>query len=252
MGAGSADRTAEFAAKIDDEAERQIARFRTAARGVHPRICPVCDYRGMFVAFGQPPRYDARCPSCNGLERHRLFHLYCQRRTPFGATDRVLHFAPDRLVTDYVQPRVALYETSDVSEGRRVTHRVRIEDTGLPDAHYTRIICSHVLEHVDDAMALAEMFRMLRPGGIAFLATPVVEGWAHTYENPAIDGPKARLLHFAQSDHVRIYGRDLRTRIRAAGFTLGEFTAVEPDVLTYGLMRGETLFVATKPQLPGD
>jgi hypothetical protein len=40
---------------------------------------------------------------------------------------------------------------------------------------------------------------------------------------------------------------NLRDRIRAAGFTLTEYTAIEPDVLTYGLTRGETLFIATKP-----
>ncbi len=79
------------------------------------------------------------------------------------------------------------------------------------------------------------------------LMTPVVEGWAETYENPAITTPKLRRLHFGQHDHVRYYGRDVRDRIRAPGFALTEVTAVEPDVLTYGLNRGETLFIATKP-----
>lgn len=241
------DRTAEFAAKIDVEAERQIARFKQAAKGLYQRDCPCCGYFGKFIAFGQPPRYDARCPSCNSIERHRLFQLYCDRHAPFGAADRVLHFAPDKLVTDYVRPLVSLYETSDLSTQRRVTHRVDIADTGLPDGHYSRIICSHVLEHVDDARALSEMFRILAPGGIAFLATPVIEGWAQTYEDARVDGPRNRLIHFGQQDHVRIYGRDLRDRIRAAGFTLGEFTAVEPDVRIHGLMRGETLFIATRP-----
>ena len=247
MGTAPADQSEAFRRQIDFEAERQIARFTQAARGLVPRSCPVCGYHGRFPAFGQPPRFDARCPSCNALERHRLFQLFCDRRTPFGPADRVLHFAPDKLVTDYVRPRVALYETADLSEKRKVTHRVDIEATGLPDGAYTRIICSHVLEHVDDARALAELFRMLAPGGMALLATPVVEGWAATYENPSVDGPRNRLVHFGQTDHVRIYGRDLRDRIRRAGFTLAEFTAVEPDVLTYGLMRGETLFIATRP-----
>ena len=44
--------------------------------------------------------------------------------------------------------------------------------------------------------------------------------------------------------------RDIRDRIRAAGFDLTEFTAVEPDVHIYGLMRGETLFIGTKPARP--
>ena len=78
-------------------------------------------------------------------------------------------------------------------------------------------------------------------------STPICEGWAETYENPEVSTREDRIVHFGQGDHVRLYGRDLRTRIRAAGFELTEFTAVEPDVLTYGLMRGETLFIAEKP-----
>ena len=92
------------------------------------------------------------------------------------------------------------------------------------------------------------MFRLLRPGGRAILMTPIVEGWARSYENPAARTAADRLLHFGQADHVRIYGRDLRDRIRAAGFDLMEYTAVEPDVRVYGLMRGETVFLATRPE----
>lgn len=147
----------------------------------------------------------------------------------------------------FIGDRVARYETADLSARRKVTHQVNIEATGLPDAEYDRIICSHVLEHVDDAKALGEMRRMLKPGGKLAIMTPVVEGWARTYENPNVDGPVDRNLHFGQSDHVRFYGRDVRDRIRAAGFDLGEYAAIEPDVLTYGLMRGEVLFVATRP-----
>jgi len=159
----------------------------------------------------------------------------------------VLHFAPEPLLEEIVSAVADVYETSDLFAKRDVTHRVNIEDTGLPDASYDVIICSHVLEHVDDGKALAELYRMLVPGGVALLATPVVEGWATSYENADIDGEKDRLLHFGQGDHVRYFGRDIRDRIRKAGFMLEDFAAVEPDVHIYGLQRGETLFVATKP-----
>jgi hypothetical protein len=46
---------------------------------------------------------------------------------------------------------------------------------------------------------------------------------------------------------VRYYGADIRDRIRTAGFLLDEFTAEGEDVLTYGLQRGEKVFIATKP-----
>jgi ubiquinone/menaquinone biosynthesis C-methylase UbiE len=104
-----------------------------------------------------------------------------------------------------------------------------------------------VLEHVDDKKALAEVYRVLRPGGVALIMLPVVEGWATTYENKAVTAPEDRMRHYGQSDHVRYYGADVRDRIRAAGFELSEFTAEGEDVLTYGLQRGEKVFVATKP-----
>ncbi len=241
------DQTHQFAEQIEKAAQRQVAKFRKLARGVHPRSCPICTYVGHFTAFGQPPRLDARCPKCNSLERHRLFRLYADKHQWFDDAHAVLHFAPETQITPYVEARVDRYETADLSDRRAMTHQVNIEDTGLPDSSYDWIICSHVLEHVDDAKALAEMHRMLRPGGRAILAMPIVEGWARTYENPEITTPDARMVHFGQADHVRMYGRDVRKRVRAAGFDLSEVTAQEPDVLTYGLMRGETLFIATKP-----
>jgi SAM-dependent methyltransferase len=229
------------------QAQRQIDKFLVAARGLHPRTCNLCGYRGKFDVFGHPPRYDARCAKCGSLERHRLIALFADREDFFEPLHVVLHFAPEVQLTPLIKSLSPTYETADLSEHRPMTHYVNIEHTGLSSDRYDRIICNHVLEHVDDAKALAEIFRILKPRGKAILTTPIVEGWAKTYENPAVTTPADRILHFGQADHVRIYGRDFRDRIRAAGFSLTEYTAVEPDVLTYGLTRGETLFIATKP-----
>ncbi|NCO87256.1 MAG: methyltransferase domain-containing protein [Rhodobacterales bacterium] len=234
-----------------DSVVRQLQRRLDLAfarmRGVHPRHCPVCDTTSWFAAFGHPPRNDARCCHCGALERHRLFMLYVTRTAFFAPDQRLLHFAPERQLSAHVRAAVGVYETADLDPALRVTHHINIEATGLPDAEYDRIICNHVLEHVNDAKALTEIFRLLKPGGRAILSTPVIEGWAQTYENPAITDPAGRKLHFGQHDHVRFFGRDIRDRIRAAGFALEEFAAVEPDVLAYGLNRGETLFIATRP-----
>ena len=109
------------------------------------------------------------------------------------------------------------------------------------------MVCSHVLEHVNDRKALRELKRILRPSGTAILMVPIVEGWDTTYEDPSVSSPEGRDLHFGQSDHIRFYGRDFRDRVRDAGFELTEFTAEEPDVSRYGLLRGDKVFFARRP-----
>ena len=244
------NRTAEFRAELDRQVQKQKQRFVRLSAGIAPRLCPICDYYGSFAPFGAPPRFDARCPACGSLERHRLIWLTILRRDVIGPTNVFLHFAAEPLLRRKIQPMVAKYASAELRSDARADLILNIESIDLPDASQDRVMCNHVLEHVDDTRALAELYRVLRPGGIAFLTTPVVEAWAHSYENPDITDGAARLLHFGQRDHVRVFGKDLRDRIRAAGFTLDEVIATEPDVHRYGLMRGETLFIATKPMDP--
>ena len=125
---------------------------------------------------------------------------------------------------------------------------LNIEAIEVADQSFDCIICSHVLEHVDDRRALTEIHRVLRHYGLALIMVPVIEGWARTYETEAAVTPEQRKRHFGQADHLRLYGADIRQRIRGAGFALEESTAEGEDVLTYGLQRGEKLFIGRKSQ----
>jgi SAM-dependent methyltransferase len=186
------------------------------------------------------------CGKCNSKQRHRLFGLWIDaNHTIDGA--RILHFAPEPILARILRDRAAQYKSADLDPtvGETV---LNIENIDLPDESVDVVMCSHVLEHVDDAKALREIHRVLAPGGRALLMFPVVEGWEHTYENPDHTSPRDRARYFGQSDHVRYFGRDVRDRIGRAGFALSEFTADEPNVARYGLDRGEKLFIATKPK----
>jgi len=220
---------------------------RIGARHDHyPRLCNVCGYEGFFGPAGGGLRMDVKCPRCNSAERHRLFKLWLDANTALIAQAEVLHFAPERGLERLIRPMANRYTSADLAPGR-ADLALNIERIDMPDASFDVVVCSHVLEHVDDAKALAELYRVLRPSGLCLIMAPVVEGWSRTYENAAIGTPRERTLHFGQHDHVRIYGADIRDRIRAAGFALSEFTAEGPDVFRLALLPGEKVFVASKP-----
>ena len=146
------------------------------------------------------------------------------------------------MIRNIVEPGSSAYIGADLVEAPDC-RQMNIEQIDLADDAVDFLICSHVLEHVDDKKAMAELHRVLRPGGIALVMVPLVDAWQKTYENPNVITPRDRFLHFCQDDHIRYYGSDITDRLQDAGFSVDTFVAEEPDVLEYGLMRGETLFV---------
>lgn len=209
-------------------------------------LCNICGYEGPFGPAPRGRRPDAKCPRCKSGERHRLLKLWLDRHGARLRDADVLHFAPEKSMAALLKRAARSYRTADIEPGR-ADLALDIEALALPDASVDGIVCSHVLEHVDDRKALGEIRRVLRPKGLAIVMVPMVEGWRQTYESREIDSPAARERHYGQHDHVRYYGADLRDRIRAAGFALEEFTAEGPDVPRYGLMPGEKIFFATRP-----
>ncbi len=237
---------AEIAETLDLRARRAMDHFAALARGGRDRSCPVCGYAGPFSPVRAKP--ETWCPSCDSRPRHRLMKLWLDA-TPIAPAARVLHFAAEPWLADAIRPRVAEYVTADINDRYDLVLDITAMDQ--PDGRWDLLIANHVLEHVDDGAALAEIFRVLAPGGLAALMVPLVEGWPHTLELPDA-GPEERALRLTDPDHLRFYGRDFRDRLEAAGFEVSTFTATEPDVADHALQRGESVFLARKPALHDD
>jgi predicted SAM-dependent methyltransferase len=211
------------------------------------RTCPICGHRGAMISVGHPRRWDARCASCGSRERHRLLWLWATRDARNELADkRILHFAPENALRRALRdnPR---YETVDLHQAG-VTHRADIRQLPLPDASYDVVIANHVLEHVDDdRRAMAELFRVLRPGGTALLTVPLNPTRATTYEDPEISDPVGRQAHFTAPDHRRFYGLDFADRLAAVGFVVETFRMTPAEEVRFGLLPMEWLYVANRP-----
>lgn len=213
--------------------------------GLEEYQCPICGHVGGLGAYGHFPIFNSRCIQCNSVQRHRLLYLVHSRIGLFHPDDTVLHFAPEPAVTQFVAPYVKSYATADIAmEG--VNHIVDIEKLPFESGSYSVVLCSHVLEHVDDIKALAEIRRVLTADGRAILMVPIAEGCEKTYENSEISSPQDRTKYFGQDDHVRLYGRDFRDRVKSVGFDITEYTAFGEDVGRYGLIAGEKVFLCRR------
>lgn len=221
---------------------RNVVRSARAYATAPTATCNLCGYTGRFDSFGDTNRFGAMCPKCRSLERARLFGLAIDAGFLSFTGKDVLHFAPERSIRELVQPRAKSYVTADITPD--IADLVlNIEDIALESATKDIIVCSHVLEHVDDRKALREMHRVLRPGGQLIAQVPIVESW-HTFEDGSVVTPEGRRKYFAQDDHVRYYGRDFRERVTDAGFDLAEFSATGKQAGDHSLLRGEIWFRA--------
>lgn len=184
--------------------------------------CPICNSRlNTFMPSGlYEKRPNSKCPICNSLERHRQLWLilnakgYLQNKT-------ILHFAPEPCLKiklskiDSIEYRTSEYDINSISD-----FHYDIKAINAPDSSYDLIICSHVLEHIDNDMAaMEELYRILKNNGIALVQVPIQKDPSKTtYENEKIISEEERIYHFGQFDHVRIYGLDIVNRFRSAGF----------------------------------
>jgi SAM-dependent methyltransferase len=213
--------------------------------GQHPRECNICGYVGLFRAVGMPPRFDAKCRKCRSLERHRHQALWIRANEDKLKGKRILHFAPETCLRPLYRSLAQHYLSANLRPWNSDI-ALNIEQIDQPDESWDVVVANHVLEHVDDAKALAEIHRILADGGFAILSFPIALAYAKTYENPEITERRQRSIHFGQVDHVRYYGADAPDRIAAAGFEVKTHRASEPYVHRHSILRDECHFIAKK------
>lgn len=242
---------------------RLLGAVRSRRYGGDRVECPCCE--GTFSRFlphrGRPR---AKCPGCGSLERHRVLWLFLERETDLlERPGALLHIAPEYALLRRLSGVGGLRYVSGDLDSALASHELDVMELPFGAASFDFLICNHVLEHVeDDRRALAELYRVLKPGGWAILMCPVDRRRARTLEDPAVRTPKDRHRVFGQSDHLRLYGRDYVERLAEAGFAVRAEPYAEGcdsrSIKRFGLRREsdaafgeEDVFFCSKPAVPG-
>ncbi|HZV52193.1 MAG TPA: methyltransferase domain-containing protein [Candidatus Dormibacteraeota bacterium] len=183
--------------------------LRSRRRGV---TCNICGWSGPSFR-GVLHSESATCPRCGAIARDRFLYHCWTERVPYRPGARLLETSP-RLGQAYRRRMTELVEylASDYDErAHRADLHLDLQRMDLPDEHLDVILTPHVLEHVPDTdRALAEMYRVLKPGGCALIAVPVPQ--ARTAPPPAPEYHGDRTLVYWR------FGWDLTDRLEDHGF----------------------------------
>jgi len=204
----------------------RLFRFRVTHRG-RSRFCNICGWRGSrFLSTDDAP--DATCPYCLSLPRHRLLKAVLDERGQPIRGSRILHVSPKgelglvrwfrRISSAYVNIDKG-GAWNDFSEGNAMV-QMDLTRLGFAADSFDFIMCSHVLENIqDDRKAIAEIYRVLAPGGLAALPVQIYGEVTRRIDNPTAED------YF----HVWHPGLDYFARYEEAGFSVHLYNGNRPE-----------------------
>lgn len=175
-------------------------------------VCNVCRWQGDAFA-GRAHVELSLCPACGANGRDRFLHWCLTQRVDLHTALRVIECSP-RLGDAY---RAAMatwffYRTSDYDLRAHAGNlQLDLQAIDLPDACLDVMLCAHVLEHVPDTdKALAELRRVMAPGGHLLLQVPVLQARTAPPAEPEFHGDNTPVFWR--------FGFDLTARLRGHGF----------------------------------
>lgn len=209
---------------------RRAAWFR---RAQHARYCNICGWSGLAF-LGIEHSESNRCEQCGSIARDR-FNFYVGFNSEHVRLGAVVLETSPRLGLDYLRAMKRLYSfrTGDYDASAHVADMfLDLQDMSLQSDSVDLFMTAHVLEHVPDPRAAAkELARVLKPGGRAVVAIPLLNGRTRKPSEPEYHEDNT-LVHWR-------FGWDLQELLESAGLTV-EIMVTEPfeQVLKAGVWSG--------------
>ncbi len=189
------------------------------------------------------------CPVCLELERTRFL------LDRLGHEGHLGEAAPPRRILvcsggPAVLARLARHDVVSANLGRTLFADTACDLRAAPfaDATFDLVLCSFVLGAIDDeAAALSELRRILRPGGEAWIIVPIDLAAPTTQEGRG-QPDAVRAARAGSAAHQRLYGLDAARHFAAAGFRVREVVAravlAPAAIAEQGIQPEERLFRA--------
>lgn len=209
--------------------------------------CNICGApRSEFYAFySQTPN---RCKTCQSLERHRIlkwaYDMFIHLEFPFEGKE-FLVCTPGEAETKYILRGAKKIVSFDVRPVSWFDMRMDMHDMSpIADASFDGFLAMAVLQHTrDDARAIDEIYRVLRPGGRLFVqASNIMNGRTKLFDNV--------VQHYSQEEYdkygvgtYRVYGDTDLIRLLARRFVVKTFQGLDP-------VCGGTDFIACGIKVP--
>lgn len=193
------------------------------------------------------------CPNCKTSDRDRFYAAYFSHIEKISKDSKksLLHIAPSWPLNNIYLKKHFYVTTTDLMMPK-VDYMLDVENMeSFEDNKFDYLICSHVLEHVNNPdKALMELLRILKPGGKAILMVPINPYIENTIEDPSHTTIEERLRHYGQEDHLRLFAKkDFMNRIEKAGFLLETYSIEEFGIKTFkrlGLRESSILYIGKK------
>ena len=193
------------------------------------------------------------CPFCRSSDRDRLIYEAFKQNLDTLEKGNVLHVAPEKaLWKAFSNWGWNRYGLDARTKGYRFSYNSEVLlgtlcELPFVNSYFSLIVANHVLEHIEDeAKALSEILRVLKPGGIACLQVPFSQVLdANINASEDWDSQK-RKDNLGQWDHVRLYGKNYLKNWLKLGFERLNIE-IAPDIRhTYRINTQEPLIFLRK------
>ncbi len=181
-----------------------------------------------------------------------MVYFYINKYTNiFTGKNVILHFAPERGIKRKIQKnKQAIYYNGDINPNF-ADMQIDITDIKFSDNTFDYIICNHVLEHVlNEKQAISELKRVSKPLGKIIITVPICISNDKTVEDEKVTLPDERMRLFCQHDHVRLYGKDFKDRLKKYGLDVSVYNFEKEEgkklAKKYGTVENGCIYIAFK------